>query len=465
MRAWTFWTLALAWTAPPATTPAIEGVWSGTLEAGSARLRLVLHVTARPQGGFTAKLDSVDQGALGLPVDEVALRDRTLSLRMKALGASYTGTFSPSGDAIAGQWIQGRSLPLVFRRGTPEAPRRPQEPKAPLPYREEEVSFASGDARLAGTLTLPPGEGPFPAVVLVSGSGPQDRDETIAGHRPFRVLADHLTRQGLAVLRYDDRGFARSTGRFETATTADFADDAQAGQALLTSHPEVDRKRAGILGHSEGALVAALVASRSADVAFVVMLAGSGVIGEEILYEQGARIAAAAGLGPEVAAQQRAVQQATFAILKQESDPAVARQKLEEVLNPALAQLPPDRRAAAVHAQIEQALSPWLRSFLTYDPLPALRAVKCPVLALFGEKDLQVPPTQNAAPVEAALKDGGNADHAVRVLPGLNHLFQTAATGLPTEYAAIEETMAPAALTAISDWIAQHTSSGPPSVK
>jgi uncharacterized protein len=463
MHTWLAWTLAVAVSAPPAATPAIEGVWSGALEAGTSRLRLVLHVAARTQGGFTARLDSPDQGALGLPVEEVTLRGRELSLRMKALGASYTGTISDDGSTISGHWIQGASLPLVLRRGAPAAPRRPQEPKRPLPYREEEVAFASADARLAGTLTLPQGKGPFPAVVLISGSGPQDRNESIAGHQPFLVLADHLTRQGLAVLRYDDRGTGRSTGRFEAATSADFADDAQAGLAYLQSRPEVDRKRVGLLGHSEGALVASVVATRTGEVAFAVLLAGSGVNGEDVLYEQGAQLARASGLGADVAAQQKSVQQALFAVLKQESDPQVARQRLKEVLEPALAHVPADQRAAAVDAQAEKALSPWLRSFVTYDPRPALRALKCPVLALFGAKDLQVPPTQNAAPVEAALKEGGNPDHEVRVLADLNHLFQTADTGLPTEYGRIEETIAPAALTAVSEWIGRHTSAVPPS--
>jgi pimeloyl-ACP methyl ester carboxylesterase len=462
MQAWLVWTLVLGGIVPPAATPTIEGTWSGTLEAGGMRLRLVLHLASRPQGGFAARIDSLDQGATGLPVDEVTLRDRTLSLRMRSLGASYTGTLGHDGNTISGEWIQGGALPLVFRRGAPpEAPRRPQEPRRPLPYREEDVTFQSAAAKLAGTLTLPKGKGPFPAVVLLTGSGPQDRDGALAGHKPQLVLADHLTRQGIAALRYDDRGFGRSTGRFQSATTADLADDAQAGLALLRTRTEVDPRRAGLVGHSEGALVAALVASRTPDVGFVVLLAGTGVNGEAVLYEQGAQIARATGLSAEMAAQQKSVQQALFTIVKEESDSAAARRKLEAVLGPALAQLPPEQRAAAVEARVEQALTPWLRAFLAYDPVPALRAVKCPVLALFGEKDLQVPPSQNAGPVEAALKEGGNADSVVRVLPGLNHLFQTATTGLPAEYGSIEETIAPAALTAVSDWIAQHTQAAP----
>jgi pimeloyl-ACP methyl ester carboxylesterase len=224
----------------------------------------------------------------------------------------------------------------------------------------------------------------------------------------------------------------------------------------------VDRKRTGLIGHSEGALVAALVASRGADVGFVVLLASMGVSGEAVLYEQAAQITRASGAPADVAARQKAMQQATFAILKGESDPALARKKLAELLGPALAALPAEQRADALQRQIDTTLSPWLRAFLTYDPVPPLRAVKCPVLALFGEKDLHVPPSQNAAPVEAALKEGGNTSCTVRVLPGLNHLFQTAVTGLPSEYPSIEETVAPAALAAVSDWIAQLPQAAPP---
>lgn len=452
--------LVLALAPARVVAPRIEGDWSGALEVGGARLRLVLHIVSRPQGGFGASLDSLDQGARGLPVDEVSLRDRTVSLRMKALGASYTGTVADDGNTIAGEWIQGGAFPLSFRRGAPDAPRRPQEPKRSPPYREEEVTFASGGVTLAGTLTLPREPGPFPAVVLISGSGPQDRNETIAGHQPFRILADHLTRQGLAVLRYDDRGVGKSTGAFDAATTLDFAEDVRAALALLRKRPEVDARRLGLVGHSEGALVAPLVANRETDVAFVVLLASTGVTGEQVLYEQGAQLARAAGLGPEVAAQQKSIQQALFAILRQESDPAVARRKLAEVIAPALAQMPEGQRAAAVDAQVQKALSPWLRHFVSYDPVPPLRALKCPALALFGEKDLQVPPSQNAGPVEAALKEAGRAESSVRILPGLNHLFQSAATGLPTEYGTIEETMSPTALNAISEWIRERTKSG-----
>lgn len=457
MHAWVAAALLTVLAPTPAVAPRIEGDWSGALEVGGARLRLVLHVVARPQGGLAARLDSIDQGAPNLPVEEISMRDRTVSLRMRTLGASYTGTVSDDGAAITGEWIQGGAFPLVFRRGAPEAPRRPQEPKGVRPYRDEEATFENGSVKLAGTLTLPKDKGPFPAVVLVSGSGPQDRDETISGHRPFLVLADHLARQGVAVLRYDDRGVGKSTGSLAATTTLDYVDDVKAALAALRRRPEIDPKRLGVIGHSEGSLVAALVASQDPEVAFVVLLEGPGVAGEPLLYEQAALMARTGGATPDMIAQQKAMQERIFAIIKEQAEPAAARKKIAEVLGPAFAQAPEAQKAAAIDAQAAWALSPWMRHFIVYDPAPTLRAVKCPVLALFGEKDLQVPPGQNAPPVEAALKAAGNPDSVVRRLPGLNHLLQSAATGLPTEYGAIEETMSPAALGAIGEWIAQRT--------
>jgi pimeloyl-ACP methyl ester carboxylesterase len=462
MHAWVAAALLTVLAPAPPVAPRIEGDWSGAVEVGGARLRLVLHVVARPQGGFAARLDSIDQGAHNLPVDEVTMRDRTVSLRMKQLGASYSGTVSDDGAAITGEWIQGGAFPLVFRRGAPEPLRRPQEPKGARPYRDEEVTFESAGLKLAGTLTVPKDKGPFPAVVLVSGSGPQDRDETISGHRPFLVLADHLARQGVAVLRYDDRGVGKSTGSLAATTTLDYVGDVKAALATLRVRPEIDAKRLGVIGHSEGSLVAALVAAQDPELAFVVLLEGPGVAGEPLLYEQAALMARAGGATPEMIAQQKAMQEQVFAVVKEERDPAAARKKIAEVLGPAFAQAPEAQKAAALDAQAAWALSPWMRHFLAYDPLPTLRTVKCPVLAVFGEKDLQVPPAQNAPPVEAALKAAGNRDSAVRRLPGLNHLLQTAGTGLPGEYGAIEETMAPAALGAVGQWIAQRTRTIPP---
>ncbi|NJD20351.1 MAG: alpha/beta hydrolase, partial [Gemmatimonadetes bacterium] len=341
---------------------------------------------------------------------------------------------------------------------------RPQHPKPPFPYRAEEVAIPPGTpgVTLAGPLPLPQGTGPFPAVVLVSGSGPQDRDESLMGHKPFLVLADHLTRKGIAVLRYDDRGVGKSTGSFSTATSEDFAADALAAVAFLKARGDVGA--VGIAGHSEGGLIGPLAASRSADVAFLVMLAGPGLPGEEILYLQGDLIARAGGASEAQTAANRRIQEAMFGVVRTQPDSTAAVTEMQHALQETLASLPADiRRAmeaeltpAALDAQIRQVNSRWFRFFLTYDPRPTLAKVRVPVLALNGALDLQVPAEANLREVEAALKRGGNADVTARLLPGLNHLFQTARTGSPSEYADITETMSPAALEAVSSWILQR---------
>jgi uncharacterized protein len=294
--------------------------------------------------------------------------------------------------------------------------------------------------------------------VLVSGSGPQDRDESLLGHRPFLVLADHLTRRGLAVLRYDDRGTARSTGDFARATSADFAADARAAVAFLRARADVRRGAVGIVGHSEGALVAPLVAQgESPPVAFIVMLAGPGIPGDSILLLQSDLIAKAAGVPDSVRAANARMSRWTYAAIRETPDSAALAARLRQ----AVADLTPEQRTRAglsgpaLDAQIAQVSSPWFRWFLAYDPRATLRRVRVPVLALNGMLDLQVPYEPNLAAIGEALRAGGNPDHEQTALAGLNHLFQTSrsGTGSPTEYAAIEETMSPAVLERVSAWI------------
>ena len=449
--------------------PKIAGDWSGVLDVGAAKLTLVLHVTAEAAGGLKATLDSPDQGASGIPVDAVTFQDGTLKFEMKRLMATFEGVLNKEGTEISGKFTQGgASFPLALKRGVKprEAPQRPQEPKPPYPYREEEVSYANPNApgvTLAGTLTLPDGAGPFPAVLLITGSGPQDRNESLLGHKPFLVLADHLTRQGIAVLRVDDRGIGKSTGKFGLATSQDFASDALAGVEFLKAHKQINPHQIGLIGHSEGGLIAPLVATKSKDVAFIVLMAGPGVTGEEILYEQGTLLGRAAGAPEQSVTHNRKLQAEMFAIVKAEKDPAVAEQKLKELLTKRVAELPEAQRKqaeaspAAMDAQIRQVNSPWFRYFLTYDPRPALSAVRVPVLALNGELDLQVPPKQNLPEIEKALKAAGNRDYRILELPKLNHLFQTAQTGGFAEYEKIEETISPSALNAMSEWILART--------
>ena len=436
-----------------AQTPAIEGAWQGTLDAPGGKLRVVFHLSTAPDAKLKAALDSPDQGAFGLPVDEATFDGKIFKAEMKRLGATYEGTMSADGKEISGKFTQGglgMALILTPLIGAPTGPNRPQTPKPPYPYLEQEVTFPNSKApgvTLAGTLTLPSGKGPFPAVVLITGSGPQDRDETIFAHKPFWILADALTRKGVAVLRSDDRGTAKSTGQFGTATSLDFASDASAAVDFLNTRPEIDSKKIGLCGHSEGGIIAPMVATTRAGIAFVVLMAGTAVTGEQVLYAQSAALIKASGGSDTVVQQNREVQKKIFDILRAEKDPQAAVPKLKE----ALAGVP------NADAQIEQSNNPWFRFFVFYDPEPALEKLKVPILAIDGEKDKQVLADQNLPVIEAALKKGGNPDYTVRRLPGLNHLFQTAQTGGVGEYAKIEETMSPVALDLITTWVRQRT--------
>jgi len=427
--------------------------WAGTLKIGSAGIRLVFHIREDSLGTLRATMDSPDQGATDIGIDTVIVKGDSVRLTLNRLRASFEGQFVSADTTLTGVWNQGgMSLPIVLKRSISEiVVRRPQEPAKPYPYDEEEVVYPNtrADISLAGTMTLPRRATPAPAVILVSGSGPQDRDETVFGHRPFLVLADYLTRQGIAVLRFDDRGVGKSSGSHAAATTLDFVTDAVAGVEFLKSRKEIDPKKIGIIGHSEGGLIAPLVALESRDVAFIVLLAGPGLPGEEILYRQGVLLAKAASATDAAASQNLMLQKKLFAVVKQEKDSATLHNSLLQILKNDPNQL----SDAVIQAQLRSLTSPWFRFFLTYDPRPALSKVTCPVLALIGEKDLQLPAKENLKEIDAALRKGGNKNFVVKELPGLNHLFQTAETGGTGEYATIEETFSPIALKEIGEWI------------
>ena len=457
--------------APTKPTPTVTGDWGGTLNAGGTQLRLVVHFTPKAGGGLTGTVDSLDQGANGIPFSLVRQTGGRVHAEAAVIKAVYDGALDAAGQTVTGHWTQVVPLPLTLTRMTAAMQAallrndRPQEPKPPYPYAASDVVFPGGapDVSLAGTLTLPPasaGAGPFPGAVLVAGSGPNDRDETILRHKLFLVLADSLTRRGIAVLRYDKRGVGKSTGSYALATSRDFADDAQAAFSYLKAQPRVDAKKVGLIGHSEGGLIAPLVAARAPDVAFLVLLAGTGVPGERIIAEQSALIGKAEGASESDVAQGQVLEKKMLAVAATQTDPAVARGQIASLLRQSLASLTPAQKkkigdtGPLLQAQSAALVSPWFRYFLTYDPAPTLKQVRCPVLALDGSLDLQVPPAENLAAIGAALKAGGNADVTATELPGLNHLFQTAHTGSPSEYGHIEETMAPAALAAVGDWVA-----------
>ncbi len=448
----------------PACAQEITGAWHGILKVQGSQLRLVFHIEADEQG-YRATLDSPDQGAEGIPVTSTRFEAPDLELQVVPLGITYKGTQDPEGG-FSGTFTQGGiSLPLDLTREIPEkeAPLRPQEPKEPFPYLSREVVFPNQEAgiRLAGTFTRPRAEGRYPAVVLISGSGPQNRDQEIFGHKPFLVLADHLTRQGIAVLRYDDRGTAASTGDFGSATSKDFATDVQSAVSYLKSRADVDPEQIGLVGHSEGGLIAPMVASASNEIAFIVMLAGPGLPGAEVLKAQNELIGRANGL-------EAGALQSQLSTLKGAIDLIVARGPSETLpaaltaymegqmeANPGLvpAGSTPEQY---VQLYVSQMTSPWMVSFLTTDPGPILEKVHCPVLALIGEKDLQVPAGPNLEAIRFRLANAGNTRVTALELEGLNHLFQECETGSPLEYGAISQTFAPPALDLISTWILEQ---------
>jgi hypothetical protein len=438
----------------PAKPSDIDGAWTGTLDAGARKMHLIFHF-ANASNGLTASMDSLDEGVKGIPATVVTRADSALTLEFKQMGAKFAGKIAGDLNTIEGKWLQGTAaIPLKVTRAKEGASlerRRPQNPVKPYPYREEDVSYPNKSAgiTLAGTLTIPPGHGPFPAVFLITGSGAQDRDEALLGHRPFLVLADHLTRQGLVVLRADDRGTAKSGGVFATATTADFAIDAEAAVAYLKTRAEVNPDKIGLIGHSEGGVIAPMVAARNRDIAFIVLMAGSAVRGDEIVVAQTELIAEANGMPHAKAVETGERERAVLELVETEKDPAVLERELRQKLQFEVPE-------AQIGAQVKTLNSPWFRYFIEYDPAPALAEVRCAVLAISGSKDLQVPPQLNVPVIRKALLAGGNKDFEVVELPGLNHLFQTAQTGSPSEYAEIEETIAPLALDKMSAWILKH---------
>ena len=449
----------------------LEGIWLGVLNPGTLNLRLLFKISKSGDGTLTGTVDSIDQGAEGLKISRIRVDGNSVQLKLKEPVAEFLGAISEDGSQITGEWRQGSGvLPLVIKRQerVPDIT-RPQDPKKPYPYDEIEVAFMNQTAvvKFAGTLTLPRSKHPVPAVLLVSGSGPQDRNETLMGHRPFLVLADYLTRRGIGVLRVDDRGVGGSTGSVFESTMEDFASDALAGVKFLKGREEIDPARIGILGHSEGAIVAPLAAAMSQDVAFIVLVAAPGLVGEELLYLQSAAMMRAMGMGKDPIEQNRALQERLFTVVKAEKNHDTAVDKLLEIQQEHFSGLTDQEKQArgylgeaAIKAQSKMRLTPWFRHFLTFDPAPRLRKVKCPVLVVTGEHDLQVPPAENMPAIGEALKAAGNKDYKLVELPGLNHLLQTSETGLPAEYSKIKETIAPAALETIGVWIEEHTQTG-----
>jgi pimeloyl-ACP methyl ester carboxylesterase len=446
-------------------TPAPAGLWQGSLQvAPDSELNLFFDLKGQTPA-LTGTLSVPQQTDKLIPLSSVALRNDSLLLNSEMLHARFAGRFSADGQQVAGAWFQGGAqLPLTLRRSSEKdkaaaAPRRSQVPKAPFPYRSEDLTFPNKLAGfdLAGTLTLPAGKGPFPAVVLVSGSGPEDRNETMLGHQPFLVLADYLTRRGFAVLRYDDRGVGQSKGTFKDATTADFTTDAQAALAYLRTRPEIRPRQVALMGHSEGGLIGWLAAAQPNGPNLLVSLAGPGVPGDAILLRQQADLARAHGADSASIGRNFRLHRALFAELRRQPATLPADQLAAKLIAIGQQQQPSMGTEQARQALARAYTEPWMRAFLYLDPATYLAKVKCPVLALNGANDLQVAADQNLPAIERGLRAAHNSDVTIKTLPQLNHFFQTdpAAT---SRYASIEETFAPSALQAIGDWLSARTS-------
>ncbi|HNW90731.1 MAG TPA: alpha/beta hydrolase [Bacteroidales bacterium] len=439
----------------------VAGNWLGTLDVGVAKLRLGLMV-ADSSGILISKLMSPDQGAMNIRVDKAEFANDTLKIVSKEIHASFKGAVNNSADTLKGYFTQGRKFPLALARveKLPEM-NRPQEPKRPFPYIEEEVTFTNEKAGISfsGTLTLPSSGENFTAVVMITGSGPQNRDEELLGHKPFLVIADYLTRNGFAVLRYDDRGTGKSKGVFSIATSADFADDAEAAFLFLQNDKRINPKQIGILGHSEGGLIAPVVASRNKDAAFIVMLAGPGLKGEDILLLQSELIARADSTPEEEIETNTTLNKKLYTIAKKEKDDKKATEKMRKLIDDYWKTLSPEAinkngiEKQALIQSVYQVITPWFRHFLSYDPKKALTKVSCPVLAMNGSQDLQVPPAQNLAAIEKYLIKAGNKNFTIKEFKGLNHLFQHCITGSPAEYVDIEETFSPEVLEYMTQWL------------
>jgi pimeloyl-ACP methyl ester carboxylesterase len=463
------------WTALQAaadTTPRLKEAWVGNLSVGAMQAVMQFRIVIQPAGDTVAFFDSVTEGQVGFPATWSVVGD-TLAFSVARIRLTYRGKLNDAGDTAEGIWTQGgRSIPLTLKRQAQEYTtfnlwvNRPQRPVGPFPYDSEDVTFENpaDSVTLAGTLTLPKGPGPHPAVVLISGSGPQDRDQSLMEHKPFLVLADYLTRRGIAVLRYDDRGTARSTGRFGPATSEDFARDAGAAVAFLVGHPRVNAKEIGLVGHSEGGLVAPMVAGARGDVAFLVLMAGPGIDGATILLSQAEITARANGASEVDIKRLDTLNRAAFAAAVRNLPEPQFMAYVEPTIQEVTRDLPEASRAAAVSAmrvEMKNAAAPltrpWTRYFMAYDPRPALRRLSQPVLAITGTRDTQVLAPLNVPGIRQALTEGGNRDFEIIELEGLNHLFQMSQTGMMNEYVNIQETINPVALKTIGDWIVRHT--------
>ena len=434
----------------------IEGSWNGILKTENFELKIVFNIS-KSDTLYTATMDSPDQGAKGIPVNKVEFNGTIVKLFVTSAMVEYSGVFM--GDKIMGTFKQGSAtIPLNLTKRPFEGPKRPQEPRAPFPYSVQEVSFMSPKAgiELSGTLTLPKDSNPKALVVLISGSGPQNRDEEIMNHKPFLLWADYLTKRGIGVLRFDDRGVGKSGGSFSASTSFDFADDVNSAVDYLRSRGEFKNIKIGLMGHSEGGLIAPIVASKRGDVSFLVLLAAPGVKGSDIIVAQQELIGKASGAPAEEVEKYSKISRELYDIIDKERDNPI----LKKLLRDFIATNAGEATESQINQQVAAITTPWMLTFLNYDPAESQTKIKIPVIAVNGTKDLQVPYEENLKALEKSFltAHGNNKDSfdkyvTIMKIEGVNHLFQRSETGLPMEYSKIEETISPEVLEKVTTWI------------
>ena len=444
------------------------GTWEGTLKVG-IDLLIVFHIKEDSNGNLISTADCPDQSAFGMACDSTTVTENELTIIMKTLKATFTGKLV-NDSLIEGTFTQGAELPLALKKvDKPSERKRPQTPKSPFPYKSEDVVYDTKDKslQLGATITIPEGKGPFPAAVLITGSGPQNRDEDIMGHKPFAVIADYLTRKGFIVLRADDRGVGKSTGDFGNATSADFANDASSGIDYLLTRAEVNKKKIGLIGHSEGGMIAPIIASQRKDIDFIILLAGPGVKIINLMSEQNAAVLRSANISKEAIEAYLPLYKKMISQIVNALDTATAYKTADVLLQKWIAQSNEklitelgmnDRKAqqTMLSTLSKQLSTPWFKYFLAFDPQPYLQKLECKVLAINGSKDIQVIALQNLPGIEVSLKKSKSKVYQIKELPGLNHLFQTCNKCTLQEYSELEETFSPVALQLMGNWMIKN---------
>jgi len=445
----------------------IEGIWMGPVKIeGGEVIRMLFEISTDEEGKYSAEFGVPDQGAMGLPVEKIEYAQENLNIEIPKFGIGYQGTLGDNGLSISGLLIQGDTVELVLARygQMPDLTKkevvveRPQTPVAPYPYIEEEVIFENipANVKLAGTLTLPDTKNSSPAVILIHGSGRNDRNGT--GMGTFHLLADYLTRQGVAVLRYDKRGAGESTGDYGQSTTHDFASDVKAGIEFLKNDSRINPELIGLIGHSEGGVIAPLVASEYEEVAFMVLMAGLGqTFGEAAAYMR-TDYAYSIGKTDNEASVYEEWYTRFYEIASVEDDTVQRKMKIQEAYHklPEAEKLVIGWTEEDLVREVKGTYWIWFEEALRLEPQKYLNESACPTLAITGEKDRQANPGQNLPLIEKGLKEGICEDYTIEEMPGLNHLFQTAETGAVSEYERIPEIIAPMALETISDWIVER---------